>query len=45
MLNFFSPQLFRLIPLYDNYLIANKKGLLLVEQPLVFSGVNPVCSP
>jgi hypothetical protein len=28
-----------------NYLNANKKGLLFVEQPLVFSGQNPFSSP
>jgi len=28
-----------------NYLKANEKGLLFVEQPLVFSGQNPLCSP
>lgn len=29
----------------DKYLNANKKGLLFVEQPLVFSGQTPFCSP
>lgn len=28
-----------------NYLAVKEKGLLLVEQPLVFSGANPFCSP
>ncbi|HVW97074.1 MAG TPA: recombinase family protein [Mucilaginibacter sp.] len=28
-----------------NYLIIKEKGLLLVEQPSVFLGVNPFCSP
>jgi len=31
--------------LYDNYLIANKKGLLFLEQPSLILGVNPVSSP
>ena len=30
---------------YDNYLIANKKGLLFLEQPSLGLGVNPVSSP
>lgn len=29
----------------DKYLNANKKGLLFLEQPLVFSGQTPFCSP
>ncbi len=28
-----------------NYLDANRKGLLFVEQPLVFFGQNPFSSP
>lgn len=45
----YSEGIFRTPFLHDalsgNYLNINNKGLLLVEQPLVFSGVNPVCSP
>ncbi len=45
----YSEGAFRTPPINDafalNYLNANKKGLLFVEQPLVFSGQNPFCSP